>query len=563
MDVLVLRINRSWTLVVINDAIFYFSFFACIFLDIKYPNFLPWPTQMLLPIVFLIITAFQGLRTINLYLKMEHFQKDVLPSFSWQNFNENTWVQINEKSTLYKKLDVGSSGYIRIKDLPINLKDLGNHILAVGSLNGMRRMNLPVTSIKCKIALIKLGIGLLSAQHPDKGYIYGSDEVVKYFAEQYHIAFGLSGIEVLREYEKDNRHELYISLGRSLAEAILQYIEQIDLFNTSVAVKSGVCEVILVAFASFVIRKQGQYYRPPKIILRRLPKEFRLLLASQGILSSKTKDSYSILICERNKLSHLELTSEFDVLYQDIDIRLTEPFRVYNVAALSLCNRPIGLSYLKHLGDITYGETLANEFHLSKYQEKGLILIEDNQIKKGPFFESYFSADDLKMLTSYSDFLNSLFDIGIENWNVALPINVDKTSKKDYQRVVNQQNEKIKELTAEFHKTKEDYLEALPKIMIYLLLALNQKKISFDDLMEAAYNEAAFSLEFLERIASVDPTKAIVCQVCGQVLDILQCFETGGQCIYCGGGTTSIPMDLLETLDIHDLFKKFKETVRT
>ncbi|MFX1533644.1 MAG: hypothetical protein ACFFDI_05360, partial [Promethearchaeota archaeon] len=270
IDVLLLRINRSWTLVVINDAAFYFSFFVSIFLGIKYPNFLPWPTQMLFPLIFLIITAFQGLRTINLYLKMERFQKDVLPSFGWQNFSENIWVQINEKSPLYKKLDVGRSGYIRIRDLPINLKDLGEHILAVGNLNGMRRMNLPVTSIKRKIALLKLGIGLLSAQHPDKGYIYGSDEVVKYFAEQYHVAFGLSGIEVLREYEKEDRHELYISLGRSLAEAILQYIKQIDLFNTSMAVKSGVCEAILVAFASIVIRKQGQYYRPPKIILRRL-----------------------------------------------------------------------------------------------------------------------------------------------------------------------------------------------------------------------------------------------------------------------------------------------------
>jgi hypothetical protein len=42
------------------------------------------------------------------------------------------------------------------------------------------------------------------------------------------------------------------------------------------------------------------------------------------------------------------------------------------------------------------------------------------------------------------------------------------------------------------------------------------------------------------------------------VLNILECFETGGRCIYCGGGTASIPQELLDTLKIQDLFKKFK-----
>ncbi|MFX0090114.1 MAG: hypothetical protein ACFFBD_00005, partial [Candidatus Hodarchaeota archaeon] len=368
LDLLLSRINRSWTLVVINDAIFYVSFFTTLLLGIQFPHLTPWPFQLLIPIIFLGMTVVQGIRTINLYLKMDRFQKDTLPSFSWQNFSVNTWVQINDKSSLSKKLNVGSSGYIRIKDLPDGLKGLGEHILAVGHLNGMRRMNLPITSLNRKIALLKLAIGLLSAQHPERGYIYGNDEVVKYFAEQYHIALGLSGIEVLREYEKNDRHELYISLGHSLAEAILQYFDQLNILNTSLAVQNGISEVILIAFSSIIVRKQGQYYRPPRVLLRRLPREFRLLLASQGILTSKTKEGYSILVCERNKLSHFELTSDFGVLYQATDVRLGEPFRLFNIAALTFCNKKIRRSSLERLGSILYGEDLAQELQLLKYQ---------------------------------------------------------------------------------------------------------------------------------------------------------------------------------------------------
>ena len=141
-----------WNYVIITYAGFYSTLFGAFFAE----KYLPVSRTLLfsLPLLLLFATALQGWRVISTYSQVERTKNPNLPAFTLQNFPESTWVQLSNKSPYLHKLGLSSGTTILLEEIPLFYRSkIEPHIVAVGNLNGLRRMSLPVRN-ENKIGII-------------------------------------------------------------------------------------------------------------------------------------------------------------------------------------------------------------------------------------------------------------------------------------------------------------------------------------------------------------------------------------------------------------------------
>jgi hypothetical protein len=367
------------------------------------------------PPILLGIATIEGINQVRVYIQIDRINRQTLPEFTAKSLPRSTWVRVNPHSPLAQSLELSKSGLISLSDVPEEYEDaLGKHVVAVGTLNGLRRISLPVSKENAP-GILQLALGLLSGKNPEKGYIYGQEAQIEWLGEIFRKTFGSSEIEVWREYERDDRTEYYLSLSSTLAFAILQYFEQIDLSQQSLSVRVAAVEGLIAAFGKVKTRSQGPHSRPPVVLLRQPPPFSRELLASVGILSTQAGADLKIPFSELRKFANIDLPLPFaNLSHIEGHPSLREPVPLFNVYSLLLSQKTISTKSLRKLGNAFYGTSLANEYFLRKYQEEGLITRKRRGVfGAGPNFSLGLNEDDQKVAEAYGRFLKDIGQVAL------------------------------------------------------------------------------------------------------------------------------------------------------
>jgi hypothetical protein len=382
--------NSLWNNVIISYAGFYSTLFGAFFAD----KYLPISRTLIfsLPLLFLFATVVQGWRVISTYSQVERTKDPNLPNFNLQNFPESTWIKLSKKSPYIQKLGLSSGTTILLEVIPPSYRtQIESHIVAVGNLNGLRRMSLPIRN-ENKVGLLKLAIALSSSKNPSRGYVYGSLEKIEYFAEEYRKTFGISAIEVFREYEREEHSEYYLSLGSILADVLLEYYEQLEISKLSQSALLGLSEALIAAFGRIVSRPDGPHYRPPKITMKNTPDSSRYILARCGILSRPIKEGFVIPASEFRKLLLLDLPDDFINLSKTVGT-LNEPLRSYNVAASILAFNNPSKNTLKRIGHDFYGKSIVTLSILRRYKQNGFCTVKNGRLESITPLPNYFGSN--------------------------------------------------------------------------------------------------------------------------------------------------------------------------
>ncbi|MFW9914488.1 MAG: hypothetical protein ACFFGZ_02660 [Candidatus Thorarchaeota archaeon] len=406
------RRNFLWNRIIVEQAVYYSTLFIG---ALFHPQLLPRWIWVYGPPLLLVIAAIEGINQVRVYILIDRINRQTLPEFTTKSFPSSTWVRINPHSPLAQALELSKSGLILLSEVPEEYEDhLGKHLVAVGTLNGLRRICLPVSKDNAP-GILQLALGLLSAKNPEKGYIYGRETLIQWFGEIFRRTFGSSEIEVWREYEREERTEYYLSLGSTLALAILHYFEQINLLQQSLSVRVAAAEGLITAFGNVKNRAEGPHSRPPAVLLRQPPPFSRELLASVGILTARAGADLKIPFSELRKLANMELPIPFATISQiEGPLSLREPIPLFNVYSSLLSHKTISTKFLRKLGKAFYGTSLANDYFLRKYQEEGLIIRKRRGIfTSGPNFGLGLNEDEQKVAEAYCRFLKDVGQVAL------------------------------------------------------------------------------------------------------------------------------------------------------
>ncbi len=406
------RRNFLWNRIIAEQAVYYSILFIGALIQ---PRILPMWIWVYGPPILLAIATIEGINQVRVYIQIDRINRQTLPEFTTKSFPSSTWVRVNPHSPLAQSLQLSKSGLISLSDVPEEYEDnLGKHLVAVGTLNGLRRISVPVSKDNAP-GILQLALGLLSAKNPEKGYIYGREPLIQWFGEIFRKTFGSSEVEVWREYERDERTEYYLSLGSTLAIAILHYFEQIEFLQQSLSVRVAAVEGLIVSFGKVKKRSEGAHSRPPVVLLRQPPPFSRELLASVGILSTRVGADLKIPFSELGKFANMDLPAPFANISQiEGPLSLREPIPLFNVYSLLLSHKTVSTKFLRKLGNAFYGISLANEYFLRKYQEEGIITRKRRGVfTAGPNFGLGFNEDDQTVAESYGRFLKDIGKVAL------------------------------------------------------------------------------------------------------------------------------------------------------
>lgn len=406
------RRDFLWNRIIAEQAVYYSVLFIGALIR---PGLLPAWIWVYGPPILLAIATIEGINQVRVYIQIDRINRKTLPEFTTKALPPSAWVRVNPHSPLAQSLELSKSGLISLSDVPEeSADDLGRHLVAVGTLNGLRRVSLPVSKDNAP-GILQLALGLLSGKSPEKGYIYGQESLIQWFGEIFRKTFGSSEIEIWREYERDERTEYYLSLGSTLAFAILQYFEQIDLSQQSLSVRVAAVEGLIAAFGKVKTRSEGPHSRPPVVLLKRPPPFARELLASVGILSTRAGADLKIPFSELRKFANLDLPVPFaNISQSEGHLSLREPVPLFNVCSPLLSHKTISTKFLRKLGKAFYGTSLANDYFLRKYQEEGIITRNRRGVfSAGPNFGLGLNEDDKKVAEAYGRFLKDVGQVAL------------------------------------------------------------------------------------------------------------------------------------------------------
>ncbi|MFX0114012.1 MAG: hypothetical protein ACFFB3_05660, partial [Candidatus Hodarchaeota archaeon] len=382
---------------------------------------------------------------IHLYFRLEKIQQNNLPDFTIAFFPGNAWLRINPYSPLAKRFDLSRSGLIALADVPESIfAKIDPHIVAIGTLNGLRRVTLPVQAQQT-LGILKLAIGLLASKNPCRGYIYGNDVTIAYFAEIFRKSFGSSEIEILREYERAERMERYLSLGSALSSACLRYFNSIPLLEQTLATRLAGAEALIAAFGSIKVRRTGSNYRPPTVLLKHPPPFAKSLLASVGILSVSSKLDLKIPFSEFAKFATLDLPESFRKLtaYRQVP-RLREPIPLLTILAVLSHYKKVKQTFLDHLGCLFYGRQVITSYHLRKYSEAGIVTLQKGgTVACGPLFDEILISEGRDVILAYASFISEIRRLKIADIWVSNEFD-DKISESSLEELHNRIKEQEK-----------------------------------------------------------------------------------------------------------------------
>ncbi len=559
--------NILWNYVIISYAGFYSTLFGAFFAE----KYLPISRTLLFsfPLLLLFATAFQGWRVISAYSQVERTKNPNLPDFTLQNFPESTWVKLSNKSPYLHKLGLSSGTTILLEEIPLSYRSkIEPHIVAVGNLNGLRRMSLPVRD-ENKIGLIKLAVALLSSKNPSRGYVYGSLEKIEYFAEEYRKTFGVSAIEVFREYEREEYNEYYLSLGSILASVLLDYYEQLDIASLSQSALLGLSEALITAFGRISSRPTGPHYRPPRIVMKNSPESTRCILARCGILSRPIKDGFVIPASEFRKLLLLELHDDFINLSKTLG-NLNEPLRSYNVAAILIAFKNPSEGVLKRIGRDFYGKPMINLPVLHRYKQNGFCSINKGHLEIIGSLSNYFGSEYM-IIEAYAAFLKWIQSIKIQwngefgSWesedrmmspeqNLIHTLTLTQRALKETER----KNRSLRRLLSNNDFSIDTQVRAL---LTGIILAHKHATISLESILTAESHELLQILnEVIQNLKEMQNQSSLFCVSCNIHLNYEDVFAHGGACPQCGDKTESVQTlitpELLAILhDIGEIFR--------
>ncbi|MFX1513329.1 MAG: hypothetical protein ACFFCQ_12145 [Promethearchaeota archaeon] len=554
-----------WNYIIITYAGFYSTLFGAFFAN-KYFS-IPRSLVFSLPLFLLFITAVQGWRIISTYSLVERTKNPNLPDFTLQNFSESTWIKLSNKSPYLHKLNLSSGTTILLEDIPLPQRSkIASHVVAVGNLNGLRRMSLPIRN-ENKVGLLKLALALLSTKNPSRGYIYGSLQKIEYFADEYRKTFGTSVIEVFREYEREEHSEYYLSLGSILADALLDYYDHLNINDLSQSALLGISEALITAFGRIVSRPDGPHYRPPKITIKNTPNSARYVLARCGILTRQIKDGFVIPASEFQKLFLLDLPDEFINLTKSVGT-LNEPLRSYNVAASILAFGYPSEDSLNRIGRDFYGKSIVSLPILQRYKQNGFCTTENGRLLNIDSLPNYFGSEYV-IVEAYAEFLCWIRSLKVQ-WNEGFG------SWKSEDHLMTAERNLLHTLTLTQRALKKAELEnkALRKLLsnsdfsidaqvrallIGLILAIKDSKISLDSILKAeSYDLLHILNELIQNLEQMQEQQTLFCTNCNIHLDCNDVFAHSGTCPQCGEKT-----DSLQNLITPELLTILRDTCET